>query len=377
MTTLHTASALRAAVALLESGLGAQHDGYQLYVSLRGETLLDAAGGEAQPGVAMTPDALMLWFSSTKPLTAVAIGQLWEQGKLALDDRVTDYLPAFGNGKERATIRHLLTHRGGFPTANDGLYPGEWSAMVEQICAAPAEWEPGVAAGYHGTSGHIILGEIVRSVDGRRIEQYMREEILDPLEMRQSHLGIPTELAPALRGKVAHVVRKFEPPAAPGVRRLEVEHLNRDEYLSAVSPGMSGRGPAHDLGKLYEALVRGGERNGRRILRPQTVEAITACHRRGMIDRTLSAGAMPPHVKWGYEYPWGLGVMLEGNPDVGNENSPRVFGHSGALSSVGFGDPETGLACAIVTNGLIPLDQNATRLGAVADAVNRAIHAGA
>jgi CubicO group peptidase (beta-lactamase class C family) len=140
---------------------------------------------------------------------------------------------------------------------------------------------------------------------------------------------------------------------------------------------MSGRGPAHDLGKLYEALVAGGERNGKRVLQPQTVEAIIACHRRGMIDRTARAGSMPPHPKWGYEYPWGLGVMLEGNPDIGSANSPRVFGHSGALSSVGFGDPETGLACAIITNGLIPLDQNADRLGAVADAVNRAIVASA
>src|SRR5438067_12935503 len=117
MTTIQSAAALREAVDLLEAGLGAQHDGYQLDVSLRGETLLDAAGGVAQPGVPMTTDSLMLWFSSTKPLTAVAIGQLWERGKLGLDDRVTKYLPAFGNGKEHATIRHLLTHRGGFPAA--------------------------------------------------------------------------------------------------------------------------------------------------------------------------------------------------------------------------------------------------------------------
>src|SRR5436309_8337392 len=110
-----TDGALNAAIEALEGGIGSQHDGYQLYVSLQGETLLDHAGGMAQPGVAMTAESLMLWFSSTKPLTAVAIGQLWERGLLQLDDLVVTYLPTFRNGKETATIRHLLTHRGGFP----------------------------------------------------------------------------------------------------------------------------------------------------------------------------------------------------------------------------------------------------------------------
>ena len=86
-----------------------------------------------------------------------------------------------------------------------------------------------------------------------------------------------------------------------------------------------------------------------------------------MVDFTLHMG-MPPG-KWGVEHPWGLRVMLDGNPDIGTKRSSRVFGHSGAISSVGFGDPETGLAF-IITNGLISLDRNTLRLSAVADAVN-------
>jgi CubicO group peptidase (beta-lactamase class C family) len=72
------------------------------------------------------------------------------------------------------------------------------------------------------------------------------------------------------------------------------------------------------------------------------------------------------------EYPWGLGVALDGNGDVGSRNSRRVFGSSGAFSSVGFADPEVGLACVIITNGLVDLDRNQARLGATADAVNDA-----
>ena len=63
--------------------------------------MLDAAGGEARPGVAMEPSTITMWFSSGKVVTAIAIAQLWEQGRLGLDDRVVEYLPAFTNGKER------------------------------------------------------------------------------------------------------------------------------------------------------------------------------------------------------------------------------------------------------------------------------------
>ena len=64
----------------------------------------------------MTPDSLMVWYSMTKALTAVAIAQQWERGQLELDDPVVKYIPEFGqNGKEGVTIRHVLTHTGGFP----------------------------------------------------------------------------------------------------------------------------------------------------------------------------------------------------------------------------------------------------------------------
>jgi CubicO group peptidase (beta-lactamase class C family) len=364
---------LQAAVDVLDKGLGKQHDGYQLYVSLKGETLLNTAAGEAAAGVPLTTDSLMLWFSSTKPLTAAAIGQLWEQGKLTLDDPVTRFIPEFGQGgKEKATVRHLLTHRGGFPIADVGLDLSDWEATISAICASEAMWEPGTACGYHGTSGHEIMGEIIKRVDGRPVQRYMREQILDPLGMKDSHLGVPAELLPSLRERVSQVTIKETLLNPVTGEPIDMSVWNSDAYVSAVVPGGGGRGPAGDLGKFYEAMVNGGERQGSRILQPQTVETIIACHRRGMTDLILQPGGMPPG-KYGYEYPWGLSVMLDGNPDIGSRCSPRVFGHSGAMSSVGFGDPESGLACVIITNGLIPLDQNGVRLSAVADAVNDAI----
>src|SRR4051812_16057371 len=176
---------------LLDDRLGVEHDGYQLYVSVDGERALDAAGGTARASVSMDPSTITMWFSSGKVVTAVAIAQLWEQGRLGLDDRVVRYLPSFTNGKGRATVRHLLTHTAGFPYADDSLHPPAWDELVALICASPAAWEPGTAAGYHGTSAHVILGEIVRIVDGRPIEQYAAEEVFGPLGITDSFVALP------------------------------------------------------------------------------------------------------------------------------------------------------------------------------------------
>src|SRR3981189_1756534 len=99
---------LELAAKVIESGIErGLHVGAQLYVSLDGKPVADLAFGLAREGVAMTPDTIMLWMSSTKPITALAIAQIWERGKIALDDLVAKYIPEFGiSGKEAITIRH-------------------------------------------------------------------------------------------------------------------------------------------------------------------------------------------------------------------------------------------------------------------------------
>src|SRR5215207_517825 len=92
----------------LEAGL---HVGAQLYVSFRGETIADVGEGIPRAGVPMRTDTLMLWLSAGKPVSAIAVAQLWERGLLDLDDPVARHIPEFGvNGKDVVTIRHILTH---------------------------------------------------------------------------------------------------------------------------------------------------------------------------------------------------------------------------------------------------------------------------
>jgi len=103
-------------VAGLEAGREAgRHSGAQCYVSRRGRPVLEFACGDALSGGAMTPDTLTAWFSSGKPLTAIAVAILYDRGRLDLDDPVVRYLPEFRNGKEACTVRHVLIHQGDFP----------------------------------------------------------------------------------------------------------------------------------------------------------------------------------------------------------------------------------------------------------------------
>ena len=114
------------------------------------EPIADLAIGESRPGVPMTSDTLMIWLSATKPITAVCIAQLWEQGKLSLDDRVTEIIPEFtGDGKNAITIRHLLTHTAGIRAAANNFTRDSFEITLEKIYHAKVEpgWVPGQKAG--------------------------------------------------------------------------------------------------------------------------------------------------------------------------------------------------------------------------------------
>jgi len=330
----------------LERGIGAGlHRGGQIAVELRRETVAEAAFGEAAPDVPMRRDHRMLWLSSSKPLTALAVAQLWERGAWELDDPVARHLPAFAEGgKEAITIRHLLTHTSGIRMVQTGWPEAGREAILERICARPIEpgWVPGRKAGYHLTSSWFVLGELVRIADGRPIERYLDEELFAPLGLAASSLGVAPDRFDAVEPEVAPMwVRAGE--------ALAKSDLTSREKLVETSPGGNALGPARELARVYAMLARGGELDGRRLLSPQTVEAVVARHRVGLVDQTFKT-----------KLDWGLGVIVNsthyGEGEVpygyGPHAGPRTFGHSGAQSSVGFCDPDAGLAAAIVLNGL-------------------------
>lgn len=349
----------------LEAGiLEGTHLGAQLYASLRGEPVGDGALGEDRPGAALTRDHLMLWLSSTKPVAAVALARLWEDGRLELDDPVARHIPEFAaNGKDRITLRHLLTHTAGIRMLDVGWPRDPWETILDRICAMKPEprWVPGEKAGYHNASSWFVLGEVIRRVDGRPFDRYVREEIFEPLGMADSWVGMPRDryLSYKDEGRIGAMWNTEAPEPKP-------HGWDTEERCVTVNPGGNGYGPVRDLGRFYEMLLGRGSLDGKRVLSPQSVEALTARHRVGMMDSTFK------HV-----LDWGLGFIpnsAQYGPETvpyayGHHASRRAFGHSGYRSSVAFADPEPGLAVALAFNGTPSNDSHERRIRSVLDAL--------
>ncbi len=314
--------------------------GSQLYVSRRGDAIADFAMGWSRTEVPMTPETMMIWFSSTKAVTAVAVAQQWERRKFELDDPVAKYIPEFGNrGKEAITIRHVLTHRGGFRAADGGQRSIErtMDENLKEIYEAELEpgWIPGKKAGYHPTSGWFILGELVQRTSGKPFSRYVRDEIFQPLGMQDCWIGMPLKKLRAYGERIGwmHVT-------PGGIEARPTPIPNSESFNTDCSPGAGGRGPMRELGRFYEMLLNHGALDGKRIISSPTVEAITMRQRIGMLDQTF-----------GIVLDWGLGFIVDAFL-YGKYCSDRTFGHAGAQSSVGFCDPECGLVVALVLNGM-------------------------
>jgi CubicO group peptidase (beta-lactamase class C family) len=313
------------------------HLGAQLYVSLGGKCAADLAIGESRTGVALASDTLSLWLSAGKPVTAIAIAQQVQRGTLAVDDPVARHLPEFApHGKERITIRHLLTHTGGFRGAD--LIPEDlpWREMIERICGSTIEpdWQIGEKAGYHLSSSWFILAEIVQRVSGRTYSDYVREEIFGPLGLNDSWIGMPVSRYREYGERIGfiHLLRggKLTPHEADCVR---------------CRPGGNARGPVRELGRFYESLLGFGPP----LLKRETVAEFIRRHREGLFDHTFQ-----------HAIDFGLGFIVNSNRygvetvpyGYGRYASEEAFGHSGAQSSCAFADPAHQLVVAWSCNGL-------------------------
>jgi CubicO group peptidase (beta-lactamase class C family) len=339
----------------VERGL---HLGAQVHVSLGGRAVSSFGAGEARVSVPMTPESLIAWFSMTKPTVAVAVAQQWERGALELDDRVAEHIPEFAQaGKDAITLRHLLTHTAGIRGADvfNSEAPGDayWDEIIEAICGVEpeADWVPGERAGYHLTAGMTLLAEVVRRVDGRRFEHYVRDEIFAPLGMDDCWVGMPFEASSGYGDRIGTMHHTATGTALP------LDALDAAAFLARCIPGGGGRGPMAQLARFYEMLLGRGTLDGVRVLSPQSVEAITARHRVGLYDETFHA-----------ECDWGLGLAVDAY-GFGRHCSRRAFGHGGALSSVAVADPEHGLVACVQTNGMCGNDDHYLRLSQILTAL--------
>ncbi len=321
------------------------HSGVQLHVARMGETVMNVALGEARPDIPMKRDSILNNFSSGKPWTTIAIAQLIEQNKLELYQTIQSIIPEFTNGKETCTIEHILLHEAGFPMFQ---YERDNTETVDEflkdIYNEQAVYVPGTQCGYHGTSSWLILGELIRLIDGRRIEKYLEDEIFKPLNMNDTSLGMPNKRSNILGNRLA--IKDTEP---------DYVHWGRGDNLFGnypdpiTLPGSSGFSSAYDMGKFYYTLWNGGQSlDGVRIIKKKTLDFFTETHRKGITDHILS---LPTLGDQDFRPDFGYGFFK--GKSLGMSCSPDTFGHGGLRCAKNHCDPRLDLVVNFISNTLV------------------------
>jgi CubicO group peptidase (beta-lactamase class C family) len=310
----------------------------------------DPVDAEQVPVTTGTPFCV---YSAAKAISTTVVHMLVERGSFALDDRVCDYLPDYtGHGKERTTIRHVLTHSAGVPFAtgprpdlrrmNDSDYARQKLGELKPI------HRPGLMHIYHGLTWGPLVREIVLAATGRNIREILATEILDPLGFRWTNYGVAD--ADVALVAPSHVTGKPLPaPIAAGLKialggsmTQIIPFSNSPMFLTSVVPSSNTVSTAAELSRFAEMLRRGGELDGVQVLRPQTLRTATKPCRRLRPD--VATGLAPMR--------WGTGYML-GSQRFGpfGRDAAAAFGHTGLTNIAIWTDPARGLAAGLVSSG--------------------------
>jgi CubicO group peptidase (beta-lactamase class C family) len=345
---------------------GRDEVGASVCVILEGEIVADLWGGVADrtTGRPWQRDTIGLVWSCTKGAVAFCAHLLVARGQVDLDAPVARYWPEFAQaGKGDITIRLLLSHQAGLPALRQPLKPDgllDWEYLVERLAAEAPFWPPGTRQGYHAlTFGHLV-GEVVRRVSGRPLDQFFREELAGPLGL-DFHLG----MAEADEARVAPTIRPGLPgPGEAPARWLAAAHAepqsvqalvlkNNGSFHSGraydsraghavVLPSQGGITNARGLAGLYAPLAQGGGRlvDGDAVRRMGAVSASSA------VDAVMLLGMR-----------FGLGFVKTCDNRRGPAGardslllSEDAFGHPGMGGSLGFADPCARLAFGYTMN---------------------------
>jgi uncharacterized protein YbbC (DUF1343 family)/CubicO group peptidase (beta-lactamase class C family) len=238
------------------------HDGQVVYRKAYGERALIPARE------AMTVDTIFDAASLTKVIaTTSALMKLFDQGKIRLNDPVTNYLPEFQGGHSEIAIRNLMTHFSGLRPDLDlqPVWSGYDTGIHRALIDKPVRG-PGLRFVYSDIN-FVLLGEIVHRLSGQTLADFARENIFEPLGMRETMFQPPAALKPR--------IAPTEIDPATGQPLRGVVHDPTSRYMGGIAGHAGLFTTASDLAKFAEMMIGRGESNGVRILSAPTVEKFT------------------------------------------------------------------------------------------------------
>jgi CubicO group peptidase (beta-lactamase class C family) len=311
----------------------------------------NSADGLAKNAVIANPDTPICLFSASKMITAILIHMLDETGEINLLDPISHYIPEYAqNGKRRATIFHLLSHRGGIPRIEMEVTPEllfDKDQILQYLYAAQPISPAGSHLAYHAVTAGYILGELIERVTGQDLRQFLHEKIEKPMNMPffnyglkpeyrdQVALNYPTGVHPKLGTDLYlnHVLG--------GGLQLAVDVTNDPRFMDTVCPAGNIYTSAEQANRFFEMLLNGGEYQGKRIMSPETVFRATLPTSTTNIDRTLLAPMR-----------YALGPMLGSNPlGIFGPMTGQAFGHLGFSNILCWADPQRDISVSILNTG--------------------------
>ncbi len=359
----HVSSGFERVRDTFEAGFRSSEEwGASLCVWHQGEVVVDLWGGLAdrERGLAWERDTLTTVFSCTKGLVALAFLMLNDRGLLDYDAPVAAYWPEFAQaGKGALPVRTLLNHRAGLHALDTPVTLADIETRpdwVDEVIARQAfAWAPGTDQGYHAVTFGLYAAALFRRIQGESLGAFLKREVSAKLKA-EAYVGLPVELearvatnypvttreralkivpkalaSKSTEGRVYRSVmsggdaaKAFAHPVELGPRGIQ--NYNTRRVHGQELPWGNGVANARGLCRIFAALANGGELDGVRLLRPETIEPVWARQGWSERDRVL-------HKPVG----WSQGFLKEG-PEVFSPNN-ESFGHSGAGGALAWADP--------------------------------------
>jgi CubicO group peptidase (beta-lactamase class C family) len=291
----------------------------------------------------MRTDSIFWIASMTKPVTAVALLMLQDEGKLNVADPVAKYIPEFAGLKTPSgqpanlTIAQMMTHTSGLGEADREAAANAHTLadLIPSYLAAPMQFEPGTKWRYT-QSGINAASRVLEIVSGMTFDAFLQQRIFDPLGMKNT---------------------TFYPARKVSAHRVSIYRKNRTTGALEAAPGPSGFGAegrpplgngglfssGPDYARFCQMLLAGGSLGGKRYLSPESMRFLT----------TVQTGDLPTgffqsaeYGNRGTNYGWGIGtcILRVPHPGVAAMLSPGTFGHGGAWGTQAWIDPVRGVA---------------------------------
>ena len=357
-----------------------QVPGLHLMVRRGGQLAFEAVVGQRAlaDNRPLSKKDLYRMYSMTKPITAVAIMQLYEQGHFRLSDPVTRWLPELQGLRVHnhdgslspvdtpITVRHLLTHTAGFSYGFDLSDPLDaayraanlWGAAdldewVRRVATLPLRFQPG--ARWHYSIASDLTGLLVQRMSGQSLAIYLQQAIFEPLKMMDTYFEVPTsQRARLLDNHVWNKTTGTVEPVRGTVPTLglnaETDAMSNFDQVTLFSGGAGLVSTAQDFMRFADMLRLGGALEGARILQSKTLKLMTRNHLPEMLQ---SAGRAKDGSVWAddsFGYGLGFSVVIDDASWQPESNIGSYF-WGGAAGTVFWVDPEADL----VALGLIQL----------------------